>query len=76
MSKELNQKQVILNHLKKYGSITGAEAWDKYHIYRLSDVIFKLRKTHDIDTVNRVGSNDYGNYNFADYVYKGELENV
>lgn len=52
----------VYDHLTKYGSITGAEAWDLYHIYRLSAVIFILRKRgFNIITINHVEYDDEGN---------------
>ena len=38
----MSQTQIIFNHLKRR-SITPLIAWQYYGIYRLSDVIFKLR---------------------------------
>ena len=47
----MTQKDKILAHLKSGRSITGREAWLTYRIYRLSDVILKLRaKGYDIKT--------------------------
>jgi len=42
ISQYLNQKTVILRHLKRR-PITQATAIDLYKIYRLADVIYKLR---------------------------------
>ena len=42
--KEKSKTQDVLNHLKIYGSISQREAVDKYNLYRLSSVIFELRK--------------------------------
>lgn len=42
--KRKTQKEVILEHLRKYGSITSMEAIEKYHITRLAAVIFELRE--------------------------------
>lgn len=42
--KEKSKTQDVLNHLKIYGSITQKEAVDLYTLYRLSSVIFELRK--------------------------------
>lgn len=40
----MNQTQRILNHLRKYGSITQLEAINKYWDWRLSDKIYRLKK--------------------------------
>jgi len=38
-----NQKELILNHLHKHGSITSLIAFRKYTITRISAVIYKLK---------------------------------
>lgn len=40
----MTQKERILQHLKYHGKINPLEAWTEHGVYRLSDVIFKLRK--------------------------------
>lgn len=40
----MTQEQIILNHLKTFGSITSIEAIYNYGITRLSARIFELRK--------------------------------
>ena len=40
----MNQEELILQYLKQHGSITSWEAIIKYHITRVSAVIFKLKK--------------------------------
>ena len=42
--KEDSQVIMVLNHLKTGAEITPLEALNKYGAYRLSDVIFKLRR--------------------------------
>lgn len=42
--KKPTQADDILNHLQEYKSITQKEAINKYKVYRLSAVIFQLRK--------------------------------
>lgn len=66
----------ILMHLKEYGSITGATAYEKYRCYRLSSVINRLRKHHIIETFMEETVNQYGKKsNYANYVYYGEIAN-
>lgn len=63
-----NQKQEVLRHIKKYGSITSMEAFEKYGITRLSAIIYILRREHNIVTLMRTSVNRYGNeVNFAEY---------
>ena len=58
----MSKHQQVLNHLKKYGSITPKEAWLKYGLYRLSSVINRLRaKGYDIETVKE-GKEGYAKY--------------
>ena len=37
-------REIILEHLQEYGSITSLEAYDKYKCTRLSQYILLLRK--------------------------------
>lgn len=63
-----NQKQDVLRHIKRYGSITSMEAFEKYGITRLSAIIYILRKEEKIVTIMRTSINRYGNeVNFAEY---------
>ena len=50
----ISQKQEILNYLRTHKKgISGKEAMDKLGIYRLSDVVHKLRKDgYNITTEN------------------------
>ncbi len=56
-----NQKVIIEKWLKDHGSITGKQAMEDCGVYRLSAVIFELRKrgvdieTNMIDVKNRYG---------------------
>lgn len=43
MSK-ISQKEVVLNHLRKYGSISTLECYDKYKITDLQHAVYLLRK--------------------------------
>ena len=57
----MTQQQTILKHLKEHAFITPNSALQVYSIYRLSDVILKLRrKGHDIKTENMTGKNQFG----------------
>ena len=40
----MSQEQRILEHLKKYGSITTWESFERYGITRLSAKIYNLKK--------------------------------
>lgn len=58
----MTQKEAILNHLQEQGSITPLEALNKYHSFRLADIIFKLRNEgHDILTIPE-GKQNYARY--------------
>jgi len=51
MKKKTN-KQLVKDHLTRYGSIKPSYAFEKLGVYRLSDCILKLRKDGlDITTV-------------------------
>jgi len=61
MKKKLSQKARILKHLERYGKIDPLKAWTNYGVYRLSDVIFRLRKDgYEIETGDKVVVNKYG----------------
>ena len=67
--KAKSQWKDVLAHLKGYKHITSMEAWSMYHITRLAAIIFRLRKMgYNIRTDDCVGKNEYGVYNYADYV--------
>ena len=44
---KISQKNMIEQHLIDYGHISGLEALSLYGVYRLSAVIFELRKKGD-----------------------------
>lgn len=60
-----NQKVIIEKWLKDHGSITGKQAMDECGVYRLSAVIFELRRrgldieTYTIQVKNRYGGKSY-----------------
>ena len=58
MSK-ISQRQMVLNHLEDFKSITTWEAFKDYGITRLSDRIFTLRKIYDIKDEWEYGTNRY-----------------
>ena len=64
-SKRITQEDIVLNHLRKYGTITSFDAFEKYRITRLAVSIHSLRKKgYNIDTYNVLSSNGrrYGLY--------------
>ena len=57
----MKQSDMILRHLKDYGSITQAEAMAEYGIMRLASRVNDLRKDgHNIVTEVVTGRNRYG----------------
>lgn len=61
-TKKITQKDVVLRHMRDFGSITSIEAFSDYGITRLAAVIHNLRKDDHINissemcpTVNRYG---------------------
>lgn len=54
----MTQNEMILNHIKKHGSITSMEAFAEYNITRLSGRIHDLRREgHNIITEKRKAKN-------------------
>ena len=51
------QEAMVLDHLKRTGSITSMEAINLFHATRLSAIIFRLRRKsgHDIETTTMDG---------------------
>jgi len=41
---KISQKDIVLNHLRKYGSISTMECYSKYRITDLQHAIYLLRK--------------------------------
>lgn len=39
-----SQKEIVLNHLKKYGKISTIECYEKYKITDLQHAVYLLRK--------------------------------
>lgn len=51
MKKEKSQRELVLEHLMKVGSITPMEALSKYGCFRLASIIWGLREEgYPIDT--------------------------
>lgn len=67
-----NQKQIILEHLKRNGTLTTLEGYEKYKIMRVGSVINMLRKEgYKIKTVmeyNKRRNKRYARY----YLKEGE----
>lgn len=58
----MNHTQIILNHLRKYKTITTLEAFELYGITRLPSRIFDLRESgFKIGLIWEHGTNRYGN---------------
>lgn len=72
----MTQCEKVLTHLKRYGSITPAEAMAEYHIMRLGARIWDLRKQgHDITAETVVKKNPDGSKcAFARYRMRKEAE--
>jgi hypothetical protein len=68
-----NQKVIIEKWLRDHGSITGKQAMDDCGVYRLSAVIYELRKRGiDIETNMIYVKNRYnGQSRIAQYKIKG-----
>ena len=53
-----NQKQIILEHIKKYGNISTLEGYNKYKIMRVGSVINMLRNEgYNIKTIMEYNRN-------------------
>ena len=66
--KTKSQIRDVVEYLRANGSITSWEAWEKFHITRLSAIIHRLRLLgYDIYVDCESGKNEYGMYNYARY---------
>lgn len=71
--RNITQKDRILNHLKKYGSITTWESFELYGDTRLSDKIYRLKKDgYKFNEEWVCKKNRYGkNIAFKKYILEG-----
>lgn len=69
----MTKKELILEHLKKYRSITPKEAYFEYGSMRLGAIIFELRKQYKIRTNMIDVAGKYGNSTVAQYIYEGAI---
>ena len=57
----MTQKERLLQHLKLFNRVNPLEAWTKLGIYRLSAVVFDLRKEgYKIETARMSVQNQFG----------------
>lgn len=73
MGRKNTKRQMVLDHLKNYGTITSLDAIKLYGATRLAAIIYNLRNDgFDIDTEKECGVDRYGNStNYARYIYNG-----
>lgn len=67
------QKQRTIDYLTRYHKLNPIKAWQSLGIYRLSDVILKLRREgYEIETDEVIVKNKFGeNCKVAEYRYYG-----
>ena len=70
----MTKKELVLEHLKKYRSITPKEAYFEYGSMRLGAIIFELRKQYKIRTNMIDVAGKYGNSTVAQYIYEGAIK--
>ena len=74
--KELTQKQMVLAHLKRFGSIEPLTALREYGAYRLGDIIFRLRgdgydiATRRLEAYSKITERKV---KYAQYIYNGDI---
>lgn len=71
----VSQKQMALDYIREFGSITPIDAFRDLGVTRLAAKVFELKKDgHDIDKVIETGKNRFGNRTrYARYSFgKGE----
>lgn len=72
----ITQAQLVETHLMNHGEISGREAWDLYGVYRLSEVVRKLRKKGDVIHTHMVkAESKYGRkYEYGVYVWGEQIK--
>lgn len=71
----MQKLELILDHLKREGSITGLIAFEKYKYMHLPGGISKLkRRGHEIDSELVTEKNSNGTVRFTRYIYRGQKE--
>lgn len=71
----VSQKQMVLDYIREFGSITPIDAFRDLGVTRLAAKVFELKKDgHDIEKVIETGKNHFGNRTrYARYSFgKGE----
>ena len=69
--KKTNKTSEVLEHLRKYGSISSIEAIRLYGATRLSAIIYNLRHNYGLDIISKTipFTDRYGtNADYAEYV--------
>lgn len=74
--KKINKTQMVLDHLKDYGTITSLEAFELYGATRLSAIIYNLRNRGcKIDTIDTPFTDRFGTKSiYGKYVLNETLE--
>lgn len=58
---KMTQQEMVLDYIATFGSITDLEAYNKLHIRRLADVIWKLEnKGYEFDHIWQTSKNAFG----------------
>lgn len=74
MSKKAKVLKYIQTHKR---GITSMQAIDMFKATRLSAIIFELRKRYKIMSISEQGVTEDGYpYNYARYVYQGEIYDI
>lgn len=71
---KVSKTMQVLKHLQEHGSITSWEAIENYGATRLSAIIYNLRKSYIINSVNQRFTDRYGDTStFTKYIYGGAI---
>ena len=72
----MNKTEKVKLHLIEKGSITPIEAYEEYGSMRLSDIIYRLRKTLLIKTEKIIFTDRYGDKSYyAKYILEDKNVN-
>ena len=63
----MSQKEMVLEHIQTYGTITPLEALTRYGVMRLADVVYKLKNDGFFirTTMKNHNGKKYASYSFG-----------
>ena len=71
----MTQKEMVIKYIEQYGSIEPFSALRYLGVYRLSDVIFRIRKERPVDMQLKKATGKFGNaVHYGEYSFPERKE--